>query len=199
MKKPIVLTFLAFAAILALTGFLILPDRPAAEADVASGTGLPPASSREALVTDAAARFDSVLPASEVPPREYPGTGLKTYSPSAAIREARDSGKYVLLYFWATWCGNCSDFDANTLPDKTVVENLNSSFALVPLDYDRSEEMVRLYRIRAVPTFIFIDPEAKPVTVLPGAVPADIFAAVLSYVSTGSYKSMDFEEYATSL
>jgi thioredoxin-related protein len=140
-----------------------------------------------------------VLPASTVAPREYPGTGLKTYTPNDAAREARAAGKYVVLYFWATWCGNCAFFDANVIPDKAVVESLNASFAMAPIDYDQSEEMVRMFRIRAVPTFIFLDPEGKPVTVLPGAVPADVFSAVLSYVSSGSYKNMDFDEYTEKL
>ncbi|MDR1035772.1 MAG: thioredoxin family protein [Deltaproteobacteria bacterium] len=200
MKKTIALTLLAFAAILALTGFLILPDRPAAEAVEASAGARPPLSdSRQSLVADAAARGGMTLPASAAPPREYPGTGIRTFSPNDAAQEARNTGKYVVLYFWATWCGNCAFFDANVIPDKTVVESLNASFAMAPIDYDQSEAMVKLFRIRAVPTFIFLDPEGKPVTVLPGAVPADVFNAVLSYVSTGSYKTMDFEEYATKL
>ncbi|MDR1081178.1 MAG: thioredoxin family protein [Deltaproteobacteria bacterium] len=201
MKKTIALTFLAFAAILALTGFLILPDRPAAEALEAPGPySRPPLSeSRQTLVTEAAAREGLTLPASAAPPREYPGTGLKTFSPNDAAQEARNTGKYAVLYFWATWCGNCAFFDANVIPDKRVVESLNSSFAMAPIDYDQSEALVRMFRIRAVPTFIFLDPDGKPVTVLPGAVPADIFTAVLSYVSSGSYKTMDFEKFATDL
>ncbi|MDR2611560.1 MAG: thioredoxin family protein [Deltaproteobacteria bacterium] len=196
MKKPVTLTVLAFGAILILTGLILLPSRPpAADALATVDAAGPPAESREALVAAAA----PVLPASAAPPREYPGTGIRTYSPDAAVAEAREHGKYVLLYFWASWCGNCAAFDANVLPDRKVAESLNSSFALVPLDYDRSEEMVRAYRVRAVPTFIFIDPEGTPATVLPGAVPADIFNAVLAYVSTGSYRTMEFDEFALDL
>ncbi|MDR3155388.1 MAG: thioredoxin family protein [Deltaproteobacteria bacterium] len=219
LKNPIVLTALAFGAILLVTGLIMLPSSPpAAEGEAGSASAsasasaplvggwyqtvaAPPAESREALVSDAAtaATAAAEVPSWDSPPRQYPGTGLKTYSLASAAAESSGTGKYVILYFWASWCGNCRDFDENVLPDKAVVESLNSNFAFVPLDYDSEREMVQMYRIRAVPTFIFIDPQGKPATMLPGALPAEIFNAVLAFVSTGSYKKMDFDEFARNL
>jgi thioredoxin-related protein len=70
-------------------------------------------------------------------------------------------------------------------------------FVFVSIDTDRDKQnLSKKFRIRAVPTFVFLNSKGEPASILPGAVPAEIFVAVLDYISSGSYQTMEFDEYA---
>ncbi|MDR2460719.1 MAG: thioredoxin fold domain-containing protein [Deltaproteobacteria bacterium] len=189
MNKPIILTIVLFGLIL-FAFWAILPQEPAEALPQTNGT---PAESREALVTQSARKLNSTLPLTDG--RDFSNIGLKNYNLQEAQELASSTDKYTIMYFWASWCHNCRFFEEEVLPNPQVVETINNSFAFVSLDFDNTTELVQELRLRSVPTFIFVTPEGEYATILPGAVPPDIFVLVLNFVSTGSYKSMDFENY----
>jgi thioredoxin-related protein len=121
--------------------------------------------------------------------------GLNPLEYEAALERAQAENKLVLLYFWATWCGNCQNFSDNVLSDKAIIDALNENFIFVEIDIDKHKVTAEAYRVRAVPTTIFLESDGKPVSVLPGAVPGQVFTMVLDYMAGGSYKQMEFAEY----
>ncbi|MDR1164384.1 MAG: thioredoxin fold domain-containing protein [Deltaproteobacteria bacterium] len=193
MKKSIILATAALCALILVAGFTLLPDGGGnfAQGSPESVPAFGPDAARNASARIQEAKATTTVPLPEA---------LSLFSVEEAFDAAKAEGKYVVFYFWASWCHNCADFNQEVLPNPAILEELNKSFTLVPVDYDNDpDQLVRVFRVRAVPYFIFIDGAGEPATVLPGAVDAPIFLTVLKYVSSGSYKDMEFDEFATSL
>ncbi|MCX7823524.1 MAG: TlpA family protein disulfide reductase [Syntrophobacterales bacterium] len=98
------------------------------------------------------------------------------------LSEFRNS-KYVLLYFWASWCPTCLEtrpqleaFRKNTPSDRLEVlainigdgdsidsiKKLQMKYPLsVPVLFDEGSKVSRSYGVRGVPFFVLIDPEGK--------------------------------------
>lgn len=74
-------------------------------------------------------------------------------------REAIESGKPVVIDFWATWCGPCIKLGP-------VVEELAEKYAgkaeIGKLNIDENDEIAAEYRVRNIPTVLFFkDGELK--------------------------------------
>lgn len=77
----------------------------------------------------------------------------------ASAREAIESGKVVVIDFWATWCGPCIKLGP-------VVEELAEKYGekaeIGKLNIDEDSEIVGEYRVRNIPTVLFFkDGELK--------------------------------------
>jgi thiol-disulfide isomerase/thioredoxin len=121
--------------------------------------------------------------------------GLRPVTYQAALDQAKSEGKFVLLYFWATWCGNCREFSEQVLTDPQILKALDKDFKFVSIDVDEDRAMSQSYKVRVVPTMIFLDQEGDPASVMPGAVPGEIFTLVLAYMSRGAYARMEFSDF----
>lgn len=67
-------------------------------------------------------------------------------------QEAIESGKVVVIDFWATWCGPCMKLGP-------VVEELAEKYGdraeIGKLNIDEETEIAAQYRIRSIPTVLF--------------------------------------------
>jgi thioredoxin 1 len=62
-----------------------------------------------------------------------------------------NSGKPVLIDFFATWCGPCKTL-APIL--KQVKDNLGERITILKIDVDKNQELASKYQVRGVPTII---------------------------------------------
>lgn len=74
-------------------------------------------------------------------------------------REAINSGKVVVIDFWATWCGPCIKLGP-------IVEELAEKYAdkaeIGKLNIDEESDITMEYRVRNIPTVLFFkDAELK--------------------------------------
>ncbi|MGN0237326.1 MAG: thioredoxin [Lepagella sp.] len=77
----------------------------------------------------------------------------------ASAKEAIESGKVVVIDFWATWCGPCMKLGP-------VVEELAEKYGdravIGKINIDEESEIVAENRIRSIPTVLFFkDGEVK--------------------------------------
>ncbi|MDR2405666.1 MAG: thioredoxin family protein [Deltaproteobacteria bacterium] len=195
MKKTLALFGITIisAAVLAIIVFVIIPAKPGAA--VAQNN----ASDRDSYVVAASNRLAMK---SSSAPAVFPHkpSDLKLYTMDQALTEAKKTDKYVLVYFWTSWCSNCEIFNSQVIPNPEVLKNLKESYLFVSIDGDNDpDKLGRIFRVRGFPTIFILKADGEPALVIPGRVPADIFAHVLSYISSGANETMEFDEYEASL
>jgi len=73
-----------------------------------------------------------------------------------AQKESAASGKPMLLYFTASWCGPCQEMKRTTWADTKVEESLRR-FVPVKIDVDANGALAQRYAIQSIPKVILID------------------------------------------
>ena len=93
---------------------------------------------------------------------------------AGARSEARVTGKPVMAYFTATWCGPCQGLKHTTWADKEVDAALRA-YVPVKVDVDADPAASQRYEVRAVPAFAVLDAEGKVTKFTDGALPPEQF------------------------
>lgn len=81
----------------------------------------------------------------------------------------------AIIDFYADWCGPCRTV-APLLEE--LSEEYNGKLIIYKTDTDKEAELLALFGIQSIPTFLFIPLEGKPM-VQRGAVPKNIFKQVI--------------------
>jgi thioredoxin 1 len=74
-----------------------------------------------------------------------------------AFKQAKKSQKPVVIKFWATWCGTCTQMSKGPLADKAINKALGNVIP-VALNVDDHKDLTNLYRIQGLPTLLFVTP-----------------------------------------
>ena len=133
------------------------------------------------------------------------------YSMQKAQQLAQKNNKKVLIYAGADWCVYCQKMDEQVFPQQEVIDSLQAYFYGVRVDIESSRSMVfngkkmtqfkfaRKHRVRATPTFIFLNSEGRVMGAQPGFIPAETFSRLLGYIGSGAFKQMEFGIYLSKI
>ncbi len=95
-------------------------------------------------------------------------------SDEEGFKEAKLTGKPVLIDFFAQWCAACHELDDKTWSDESVSSELNR-FICVKLDLTKNDEnakeIQKKYKILGMPTVILFDSSGKEITRFEGFKP----------------------------
>ncbi|HEY0371467.1 MAG TPA: cytochrome c biogenesis protein CcdA [Thermoanaerobaculia bacterium] len=115
-----------------------------------------------------------------IPKRELPGVQWDKYQ-AKVLADAKQSGKPVIIDFYADWCLPCKELDEKTFTDPKVMAELDRFVRVkadltVPSDAT-TKALTQQYKIVGVPTIVFIDANGAEVqgARLTGFEPPDAF------------------------
>lgn len=91
------------------------------------------------------------------------GIDFEELSLSEALEKAKSEGKEVFIDGYATWCGPCKRMDVTTFKDSLVGAAYNESFVSIKLDMEKDDgkEVAKRYRVKAFPTYIYLNTEGE--------------------------------------
>jgi len=94
-----------------------------------------------------------------------PGLAWQPYSESLLV-EAQRLKKPVILDFYADWCAPCRELDEITFHHPEIVKQTKKDFIMIKVDLTRKgnpvyEDLLRQYRVKGVPTVVFLDRKGK--------------------------------------
>ncbi|PKL80568.1 MAG: hypothetical protein CVV27_00175 [Candidatus Melainabacteria bacterium HGW-Melainabacteria-1] len=126
---------------------------------------------------------------------------------NAGLDSAKSRNKYVMVQFYATWCGYCKKMDQEVFTDSKVLGTLDKHF--VPIRVVESseqkvsyqgksvseKELTAMHGVQGFPTMVFMNTEGEVIGKIPGYVPPEEMNGILGFISSESYKKMDFPTY----
>ncbi len=94
-----------------------------------------------------------------------PGGGGKiswlTDLPSALVK-AKETGRPIMIDFYADWCGPCKMLDAETYSDDRVAA-ASTNLVMVRIDVDRNQLLSSQYRVESIPTIVVLNAEGTEI------------------------------------
>jgi len=120
---------------------------------------------------------------------------------------SQQQGKRILVDVYTNWCSWCKKMDKEVYTDPTVSAVIQSQFIAVKLSAEAGTlltyqgkqlteaQFAKALGISGYPTTVFFEADGKPITVVPGFIPADNFANILRFIGEGHYHSTSFETF----
>jgi thioredoxin-related protein len=134
-------------------------------------------------------------------------SNIEWVSLEEAQKEAKATGKKVLIFGYADWCTYCMKMRKETYPSENVQESIDADYIPVQINGESEEEIVfngetyksyelaRYLRLSSYPTHYFLNSEGKIIGAQPGFLPADVFSPLMDYVSEGLFGEVSFMDY----
>jgi len=130
----------------------------------------------------------------------------------AGMEAARKEKKPVIVDFYADWCKWCHVMDEKTFSDSEIKKIFASNWITIRLDTQDTEttgtfkgktlvyqQIAGGFGVTGLPSYLFIDKEGEPVTIIPGYIPKEQFSIILDYFKNELYKKdVNLQEYIKS-
>lgn len=128
-----------------------------------------------------------------------------------AIVAQQKNPKKILIDFYANWCGPCKIMEKNTYNHPIIAEYLNQNYYPVKFNAEGNEkfnlfdrtfsnpefrqgknrnsmhEFTQFMNVNAVPSIVFLDEKANPITILQGALSAKELEPYLPFFANNQH------------
>ncbi|MDZ7715150.1 MAG: thioredoxin fold domain-containing protein [Balneolaceae bacterium] len=137
----------------------------------------------------------------------FSSADITWYELKEAQQLAKQNGKKVLIYAEASWCGYCKKMEAEVFPVQAVQDSMEKYYYPVRVDIESDKKMLfngetmtgsqfaRKHRVSGTPTTFFVSRDGKILGAQPGFIPPKVFKNLLSFVGSGAFGRIGFEEY----
>ena len=112
---------------------------------------------------------------------------IKSLAP--ALVQAKETGKPIMIDFFATWCPPCKMLDAKTYTDAKV-QARSKDWIMVRIDVDQHKALAREYQIASIPTLVLVQPDGKEAARELGFIPPAEMLAFMSKVKPARVDSV---------
>ncbi|RCK80288.1 MAG: Thioredoxin Disulfide Isomerase [Candidatus Ozemobacter sibiricus] len=89
----------------------------------------------------------------------------------AAVKQAAEQKKLVLVDFTASWCGWCTKMKEDVFDKDEFKALAGEKFVLVTIDGDKHRDLVDKFGVQGFPTLVILDGEGKEVHKIVGYKP----------------------------
>jgi thioredoxin-related protein len=119
------------------------------------------------------------------------------YTYDEGLARAQQTGRMLLIDFWADWCGWCRKMKAETFTDPAVAAIMNRDFVTVSVNTTKEKGRADEYGVRSLPVIWFVEKDGRTrVTNLPGYVDAPTFLRILRFMGSRAFEKMSFRAWA---
>ena len=79
-----------------------------------------------------------------------------------ALAKAKETGRPIMIDFYADWCGPCKMLDAETYSDDRVAA-ASTNLVMVRIDVDQNQPLASRYRVESIPTIVVLNSEGTEI------------------------------------
>ncbi|CAF3425427.1 unnamed protein product [Rotaria sp. Silwood2] len=147
-------------------------------------------------------------------------TDVKWTTIDQSVADAKTGNKkFILVDLYTDWCGWCKKMDENTLQDAGIISLLNEDFTSVKFNAESPTPVMfngKSYAFTKTgarganqlamdlgsvggklgyPTIVILDANGNKLQAFPGYKDVETLNAILKFYKSGSYKTMDFQQF----
>jgi thiol-disulfide isomerase/thioredoxin len=97
----------------------------------------------------------------------------------AAMKQAKATGRPVMVDFYTDWCGYCKKLDAEVYTDAQVIRAAGKFISVKMNAEKEGYTQARQYQVTGFPTILFLDAQGGVVGTVRGYAPAPVFMAAM--------------------
>lgn len=151
---------------------------------------------------------------------DVPEKDIKWTTIEKSIAENKAANKnFIIVDLYTEWCGWCKKMDENTFTDQSIVSLMNENFTAVKFDAESKAsvsfngksfgfvakgnrganqlamDLGTVSGRLGYPTLVVLDASGNKLQSFPGYKDVETMQAILKYFKSGSYKTMDFQQF----
>ncbi len=107
---------------------------------------------------------------------------------------ALSNNKFIVMDFWATWCGPCKKMDSD-MWNTSEIDEFKEKFVFLKIDVDNNKSLAMGYQANTIPKVVIIDPSGNILWNQVGYASAKPYFDVFRNMTSSEIPSSDIKNY----